>query len=99
MKFIKVSLVVLLSLALCHETNAQTGAIQQARIEQGVRSGELTRHEKRQLKRQQRRIRRDKKKAAADGVVTKAEKRKIRREQRRADRNIYRKKHNRRDRD
>ena len=69
---------------------------QQARINQGVRSGELTVHETKQLERQQAKIQMDKKIAKSDGVVTKAERTKIRREQVKASNNIFRKKHNKR---
>ena len=67
---------------------------QEARISQGVRSGELTNNEARNLQSQQQAIRGEKRAAKADGVVTPAERQKIRRDQRRASRAIYRKKHN-----
>lgn len=71
---------------------------QQARIHQGVKNGELTRAETRNLERQQRKIQADKKMAKADGVVTNAERKQIRHEQNAANKNIYRKKHNNRSR-
>ncbi len=67
---------------------------QQARIEQGVKSGELTRHEARGLERQQAKIAVDKRKAKADGVVTPRERVKLTKEQNRASRRIHRLKHN-----
>jgi uncharacterized membrane protein YebE (DUF533 family) len=67
---------------------------QESRISQGVRSGELTNNEARNLQSQQQAIRSEKRAARADGVVTPAERQKIRRDQRRASRAIYRKKHN-----
>ena len=67
---------------------------QQARIEQGVKSGELTAGETKRLEMQQGKIQRDKAKAKADGVVTPAERAKLAREQNRANRKIYRLKHN-----
>lgn len=67
---------------------------QQARIEQGVKSGQLTAGETRRLERQQAKITTDKAKAKSDGVVTPAERAKLAREQNRANRNIYQKKHN-----
>ena len=81
-------------------TNAQTGKtrIQHKRILHGVRNGELTYHETRQLTRQQRNIMQKKRNARADGIVTSCERRDIRQDSRRANRNIARKKHNRRDR-
>ena len=77
-------------------TKAQ--ATQPARIKQGVRSGELTRHETRKLVKQQKNIRQDVREAKSDGVVTADEKQEIKQEKRQAKRNIYRKKHNNRDR-
>ena len=67
---------------------------QQARIEQGVKSGELTPGETKRLELQQAKIQADKKNAKADGVVTPAERAKLAREQNRANRKIYRLKHN-----
>lgn len=67
---------------------------QRARIHEGRKSGELTRREARQLRKQQRRIDMRKRHAASDGVVTPDEQRSIDRSQRRANRNIFRKKHN-----
>lgn len=90
----------LFSLALMGSAFAQaTPAItaeqmeQQARIQQGVRSGELTPRETRKLERGQARIQADKRAAKADGVVTPHERRHIKREQNRADRKIRRQKH------
>lgn len=71
---------------------------QKVRVTEGVKSGELTRRETRQLARQQRHIKKTEKAAKADGKVTARERRQLKREQRRANANIYRKKHNKRDR-
>lgn len=71
---------------------------QRARIHEGRKSGELTRREARQLRRQQRRIHMRKRHAASDGVVSPDEQQRIDRSQRRASRNIFRKKHNQRSR-
>jgi len=78
--------------------SAQTQANQNKRIKQGVQSGELTKKETKQLRRQQRDIRRTKKAAKADGKVTKKEKAIINSKQKAASRNIRRKKNNERDR-
>lgn len=67
---------------------------QQHRIKQGVRSGELTRHETRNLERREGRIQRDKRIAKADGRVTPMERRHIRHEENRTSAAIYRDKHN-----
>ena len=98
MKTVRVLAVWVLMLTISTATNAQAGRsrIQHKRIAQGVRSGELTRNETRQLASEQRNIRLEKREARADGVVTAAERREIRRDKRHASRNIIRKKHNRR---
>jgi hypothetical protein len=67
---------------------------QQARIKQGVKSGELTRREAAKLEKEQAKIQHDKKEAKSDGKVTPEERKKIRHEQNKASRDIYRKKHN-----
>lgn len=67
---------------------------QQARIHQGVKSGELTPGETRRLEAQEGRIKADEMQAKKDGKVTPAERRKLNREQNRESRRIYRMKHN-----
>jgi hypothetical protein len=67
-------------------------AKQQARIEQGVSSGELTRDETARLEREQRRIQIEKRMAKSDGTVTPAEKKFLKREQNHASRDIKRQK-------
>ena len=71
---------------------------QSTRIKHGVRSGSLTRREARHLGAQQARIRRHEARAKADGTVTARERASIQRQENRANRNIYRKKHNQRNR-
>ena len=71
---------------------------QRARIRQGVRSGELTKGEARNLRQEQRTIQAEKQMAKADGKVTPAERAKLRRDQNKASRDIYRLKHNNRER-
>lgn len=74
--------------------------LQKERISQGVESGELNRGEARKLRRQQRRIRRAKRRALKDdGTIDADEAKRLERKQDRANRNIYRKKHNKRKRD
>ena len=70
---------------------------QQQRIAEGVRSGELTPRETRQLERQQGRIERQERRDMArhNGHLTAGEQARLNREQNRASRNIYAKKHNR----
>lgn len=70
-----------------HEAN------QQERIKQGRESGELTKHEARRLRAEQKIIDRKQKRAEADGTVTAQERQGIRRMQDRAGRDIRRQKH------
>lgn len=66
---------------------------QQARIQEGRQSGELTKKEAAGLELQQAKIQHDKREAKSDGVITPAERRKLHTEQRRANRAIYKQKH------
>ena len=83
-------------------SNADAQAVRQVsqhkRIKQGVKSGEITRAEAVNLRNGQKEIREDKREARADGVVTPVEKKEIRQDQRQENRKIFRKKHNRRER-
>ncbi|MEP7256362.1 MAG: hypothetical protein ABI666_11350 [Ferruginibacter sp.] len=72
--------------------------VQRHRIREGVRSGELTRAETRNLALQERGTRRDIRRAKSDGVITRRERKEIRRDKKHNSRAIYRKKHNRRNR-
>lgn len=66
---------------------------QHERIEQGVRSGELTRGEARQLGAEQRVIRQERRQYKSDGVLTKAERKDLQHDQNVASKNIYNQKH------
>lgn len=68
------------------------------RIAQGVKSGELTKSEAKNVINDQKEIRQEVKAAKSDGTVTKEERKDIKQDQRQASRKIYRKKHNNRDR-
>ena len=68
-------------------------ANQQARIDSGVASGQLTRREAIRLEREQARIRRAEAIAKADGVVTPRERRELERMQREASAHIRAQKH------
>ena len=68
-------------------------ANQAKRIDQGIRSGELTRAEAARLKAQQAYIRELERKAERDGRVTRAEKARIQAAQNAASRSIYAEKH------
>ena len=80
------------------QTQTQTPVVdqreknQEKRIDQGIKSGEVTKGEAARLEAQQGRIKVDEAKAKADGVVTGKERAKLHREQERASKNIYRKK-------
>ena len=71
---------------------------QHQRIRQGVKSGELTRAEAKNLREDHKDLHQDVKLAKSDGKVTKEERKIIRKEEKRNSREIYRKKHNRRER-
>ncbi len=66
---------------------------QQQRIQEGVKSGELTKREAVKLQAREAKIQHDKNVAKADGKVTPAERAKLNREQSAASRKIYRQKH------
>jgi hypothetical protein len=71
---------------------------QKDRIQQGVGSGELTRHETKNLIEGQRHVNRVEKRVGADGTVTGKEKLRLEKAQDRQSRRIYGLKHNARDR-
>ena len=68
---------------------------QKDRIQQGIKSGEITRHELLRLKNEQKRIRRYTQKAVRDGRLSRHERRTIDRMQDKAGQHIYKAKHNR----
>ena len=76
----------------------KTQFYQQKKIKQGIKSGELTKQEVRQLQGQQLRIQKTKKRAKSDGKVTPKEKAVIRLRQKKANATIYRQKNDRQDR-
>lgn len=68
-------------------------ANQHERIGQGIRSGELTRSEARQLGAEQRAIRQEERQYKSDGVLTGEERKDLRQDLRAASRDIYSEKH------
>jgi Skp family chaperone for outer membrane proteins len=104
-----VSIAVLAALA-CVMTAGQAGAgtrdpgvnarqqNQRARIQQGVRSGELTRRETRHVAEEQRDIRQLERGYKSDGKLTGAERHDLQHEQNQASRDIYKQKHDAQDR-
>jgi hypothetical protein len=91
------AIVAALALALPAAANPQERH-QEARIGEGVASGELTRHEAKRLHHEQKRIDHMQRKAKKDGVVTGREARRIDRQQDQASRHIARQKHDRQER-
>ena len=73
----------------------QRQANQQQRIDQGVKSGQLTGKEAARLEKGQEHVQKVEDKAKADGVVTKKERAKLTHRQNKADRAIKRNKHDR----
>jgi hypothetical protein len=71
---------------------------EQVRINQGIRSGELTRTEARRLEAEQARIRVDERFARADGHLSTKERERLQNELRHASRDIYHQKHDNQDR-
>lgn len=69
-------------------------AINNERIEQGIRTGQITRHEAFRLREQQARIERIEARARADGVVTERERARIEFAQEELSRNIRFERHN-----
>ncbi|MBF0507747.1 MAG: hypothetical protein HQK57_02340 [Deltaproteobacteria bacterium] len=67
---------------------------QEKRIDQGVKSGELTPKEAGKLEREQARIKQTESRMKADGKLTNKERAKLQREQNKASARIYKKKHN-----
>jgi hypothetical protein len=66
---------------------------QEQRIEQGTKSGQLTKKEAARLEKGQARVQKMEDKAAADGKITKKEKARIEKAQDRQSKKIYREKH------
>lgn len=71
----------------------QTQQTQEKRINQGIKSGEVTRKEATKLEAEQVQIQREKKIARADGKVTPKEKAKIKKKQKVASKKIHHQKH------
>ena len=98
MKFAHTAIAAALGLAFCGAAFAQAGTIQrdvnqQQRIEQGLKSGQLTTREASRLEHEEARVERDQARAMQDGKLTPAEKARLAREQNRVSRDIYREKH------
>ena len=66
---------------------------QERRIEQGVRSGELTRQEAKGLRKEERGIRQEERAAKSDGKLTRAERKDLHHDLNQASKDIHREKH------
>lgn len=66
---------------------------QEKRIEQGVKSGQLTPREAGKLEAEQAKVKQDEAKMKSDGTLTKKERAKLTREQNQASRHIHKEKH------
>lgn len=91
-KIILLSAIIML-FGLTAETFAQ-GRGDRRRIRSGIRSGQITRDEARELRTRRRQIRQERRTYRSDGTITRAERREIRRDRREYDRQI---RHERRD--
>src|SRR2546423_2033439 len=94
----KLKLTAIAAALFCGSAFAQTGTVQrdvnqQERIEQGLKSGQLTTREASRLEREESRVERDQGRAMRDGKLTPAEKARLAREQDKVSRDIYREKH------
>ena len=79
--------------AMAQQGTVQRDVNQQERIEQGLKSGQLTTGEAAKLEREQSKIQRDQSRAMKDGTLSPAEKARLAREQNRASRDITRQTH------
>jgi hypothetical protein len=74
-------------------TEVQRNVNQQQRIEDGLKSGQLTTKEASKLEREESKVNRDEARAMKDGKMTDAEKARIQAEQNKVSRDIYKEKH------
>jgi len=94
----KLKLTAIAAAFFCGSAFAQTGTVQrdvnqQERIEQGLKSGQLTTREAARLEREEAKVERDQARALRDGTLSPAEKARLAREQNKVSRDIYREKH------
>ena len=87
-----------LSISNTYAQEAPNVASRHQRIKQGVKSGELTRAEAAHLRNDQKDLRQDIKDAKKDEKITRKERKEIRNERKHLNREIFRKKHNNRER-
>ncbi|HEY9405631.1 MAG TPA: hypothetical protein VIQ24_23480 [Pyrinomonadaceae bacterium] len=86
-KILLLSVMALLMGGAVNEASAQRRSDRE-RIQRGIRSGQITREEARQIRERRRQIRDERRTYRSDGVVTREERREIRRDRREQDRYI-----------
>ncbi len=94
----KLKLTAIAAAFFCGSAFAQTGTVQrdvnqQERIEQGLKSGQLTTREAARLEGEEAKVERDQARALRDGTLSPGEKARLAREQNKVSRDIYREKH------
>ena len=89
-KLLLLSVMALLLGGATFEASAQrrNNRTDRQRIQRGIRSGQITREEARQIRERQRQIRAERRAARSDGIITAEERREIRRDRREQDRYI-----------
>ena len=92
------ALIMALSIGNTYAQEVPNAPTRHQRIKQGVKSGELTKAEAADLRKDRKDIRQDAKEAKVDGVVSKQERKEIRHDKKHLNREIFRKKHNNRER-
>ena len=93
--FLAVLMVTLVSIGANAQTIKEKNRNERARIDNGIRSGQITPREAHHLKKERRHIHHSMRKAKRhDGRVGYAERKHIRHEQRKTSRDIYKAKHN-----
>lgn len=98
-KFLAAAAIIMaLSFSNTYAQEAPNAATRHHRINQGVKSGELTKAEAADLRKDQKDLRKDVKDAKKDGKMTRKERKEIRHERKHLNREIFRKKHNNRER-
>jgi Spy/CpxP family protein refolding chaperone len=87
-KFLLLSVMAVLLGGAASEASAQRRGNDRQRIRQGIRSGQITRNEAREIRERRQQIRNERRTYRSDGVVTREERREIRRDRREQDRYI-----------
>lgn len=98
-KFVVAAAVIMaLSISIANAQVVTDKPTSKQRIKEGIKSGELTKAEAANLRRDQKELRKDVKEARKDGDLSRKERREIRHDKKHLNREIFRKKHNNRER-